>query len=187
MKVKKNKKIFYKIIAEQILKTRTFDVKDNIYRFKKVYELIARDMCDDLFLADFVSVFHDTCKMVRRNLNHAISYLEDERGYPIYRMLENKKKSDKGDITGGKFLEYLTLEPGYRDAPVAEIDRITNLLNKSINSTTRNLKIKSPKTDPNVFILNTIKKIANEKEKETKIITHEEEKEISILRRRKIN
>lgn len=193
---KKNEEIYYKIIADIIL-SYDINTKGNPHGFRTVTQMIANKICEGLLLFDYVAAFPTTCQIVQRNMEKAIEHLENDLGHVVYRKIQDKVISEDGKTTGGKFVEYITTDANYEDAPIAEKNRLAKRLSKNLNAVTK--KLTRIKENPEIFILNTVKRVAyeNNKKEETKVLTKEEEqvlldeqevyllKEHQLLKRRK--
>lgn len=180
---------WYKRIAGLIMEDKTFDVSQNEDGLKTVSQMIAKRMCDGLSWAQAVEAYPHYCNMVKKNLGHAILYLQEDLKIIVYRLLERKELSEDGKdiVKGGKFVEFLTIDVTYKNAKAAEMERIEILLGRSVSSTAKNLKLVAPKKDPAGFINKVtdkeIKKIIEENKTTEEETTEEETTEEKKIRK----
>lgn len=124
-------------IAEAIIEGRTFDITENQDGFTTVTEMIAKKMCDGLSLAQVIEFHPRYHEMVKKNLGHATKYIQNEMNVPVYKSIS----------PGGKFIEYLTIDPDYRDAKNDEINRIGGIISRCLSSQKEQFEIISPRRD----------------------------------------
>lgn len=129
-------------IAAAIIEGRTFDITEDQDGFTTYTEMIAKKMCDGLSFAEAIKAHPYFHGMVKKNINHAIDYIQNELNIPVYR-----SKS-----SGGKFIEYLTIDKEYRDAKNDEINRIGGNLRRFITSQKNQFEIVSPRRDFGGFV-----------------------------------
>ena len=156
---------WYKRIANMIIEVQTFDVSTNTDGLRTVAQMIATKLCEDMSLGE--KMFGDGPKMVlnlvKTNLPHAIQYLMDEKGIPVYRMLEPRyETTTEGGavkVNGVKFLEFLTIDKDYRDAYEKNIERIGIAVNRTLGASKRNLEIAAPRRNFGTLVSNQMKMI----------------------------
>lgn len=161
----KEERPWFKRIADLILECKTFDVSTNTDGLKTVSQMIAKKMCDELSFGQVVfnNEGQGILDMVKKNLPHAITYLTDDLKIPVYRRLEARYEitTENGNNKkgGGKFVEYITIDADYRDAREATIERIGDLMRRSLGASKRNLEIIAPRRDFNVLVERELKQI----------------------------
>lgn len=142
MKDEIKKETWAQKIGEAILNGRTFDITENQDGFTTVTEMIAKKMCDGLSLAQVIEFHPKYHEMVKKNLCHAIGYIQNDLNVPVYR-----SKS-----AGGKFIEYLTVDKDYRDAKNDEINRIGGIVRRYLSSQKEQFEIIQPRRDFGVLV-----------------------------------
>lgn len=126
--------IWYKVIANAIMEGKTFDVTENELGATKVSQLIADKILENEPLFSKVQNLPHYVGIADRNLSYAIYYLQEVLGTTVYR-------SKNGD---SRNLEYLTIDPTYRDAKDKEIERIRKLVGSVLRSSRDQLSIVAP-------------------------------------------
>lgn len=109
------KEPFYKRLGDHVEQQVTFDMKGDTEGYPTIHWLIARTLLRDYTEFERYQLLGSYVANVKTNLNHAINYLE-EKGINIYKSIPKGKKS----------IEFITIDPDYRDARARDYHRSVN-------------------------------------------------------------
>lgn len=147
MRKKSYQSTWYQKIVNAIHNGQTFDVAANDQGFTLYTELITWKIMDDFNLstAQRMEVFKEWHRMVKTNINNAIAKVQEST--PVYR----------GISSGGKNIEYLTIDRSYRDAKEDDIRRIKKLVKKTIVSQKKQYDMVAPNRNFGFLLNETLK------------------------------
>lgn len=106
---------FYKRLGDHIEQQITFDMKGDTEGYPTIHWIIARTLLADYTEFERYQLLGSYVANVKTNLNHAIAYLED-KGIYVFKSIPKGKKN----------IEFLTIDPEYRDAKARDWHRAVN-------------------------------------------------------------
>jgi hypothetical protein len=133
---------WYIQIADAIQEKKTFDMQLDEGGWSTIHWLIANHMLSEFSPASQYQMLGPYVGKIKHNLNMAIDYLNSERSVPVYKLIAT------GDNENKKNIDCITIDPGYRDARIANYERIKKRVNSGLFSFMKQLEYTCPEKLP---------------------------------------
>jgi len=135
---------WYIQIADAIQEKKTFDMQLDDGGWPTIHWLIANHMLRDFSPASQYQMLGPYVGKIKHNLNMAIDFLNSERGVPVYKLIAT------GDDENKKNIDCITIDPQYRDAKIANYERVKKRVNTGLVNFMKQLEYTYPEKIPSL-------------------------------------